>query len=92
MTVADSLSMHFGPTLDQYYIKDVIEKSPADEAGIQKGDIVKKVGILPANLFSLGAITKKLQKKEGKKVRLTLLRNGEKLRKTVVLRDLFEDN
>ena len=82
----------FGPTLDQYYVKDVIENSPAEEAGIIKGDIIKKVGILPADLVSLGTITRRLQKKEGKKVRFTLLRNGEKLRKTVVLRDLFKVN
>ncbi|NNE27531.1 MAG: PDZ domain-containing protein [Saprospiraceae bacterium] len=82
----------FGPTLDRYYIKDVIEKSPASEAGIKKGDIIKKVGIIPADFLSLATITRKLQKKEGNKVRFTLLRNGEKLRKTVVLRDLINDN
>ena len=82
----------FGPTLDQYYVKDVIENSPGEEAGIKRGDIIKKVGILPANLLSLGTITRRLQRKEGKKVRFTILRNGEKLRKSVVLRDLFSDN
>ncbi|MBT8190031.1 MAG: PDZ domain-containing protein, partial [Bacteroidia bacterium] len=81
----------FGPSLNQYYIKDIIENSPADEAGFQKGDLIKKVGIFPASFFSLSTISTKLQKKEGKKVRFTILRDGKKLRKTVVLRDLIKE-
>ncbi|NNF21099.1 MAG: PDZ domain-containing protein [Saprospiraceae bacterium] len=81
----------FGPGLNQYYVKDIIENSPADEAGFQKGDLIKKVGIFPASFFSLSTISTKLQKKEGKKVRFTILRDGKKLRKTVVLRDLIKE-
>lgn len=82
----------FGPDLNRYYVKDVLENSPAAEGGIQKGDIIKRVGILPSYFYSLGSISQKLHKKEGKKVRLTVLRNGINLRKTVVLRELIPSN
>ena len=81
----------FGHHLNQYYVKDVIENSPAAEVGIKKGDLIMKVGLFPANFYDLNLITKKLQKKTGKKVRFTLIRNGEKLKKTIVLRDLVTE-
>ncbi len=82
----------FGRALNKYYVKDVIENSPAEEAGIRKGDIIKRVGILPANFYSLSSISHKLQRKEGKKVRFTLIRNGVKFKKTIVLRELIKDD
>lgn len=35
----------YGNTLNKYYIRYVIEKSPASEADIRPGDIILKIGI-----------------------------------------------
>lgn len=80
----------FGYNLDSYYIKDVVEDSPAQLAGIKPGDILKKIGILPANFHSLETITKKFEKKEGKKFKLTLERNGVRYKTHIILRDMLK--
>lgn len=80
----------FGNKLDNYYIKNVIKGSPADEAGIKEGDILKKIGFFPANFNTLESITKKFEKKEGKKFKLTLERNGVRYKTHIILRDMLK--
>jgi predicted aspartyl protease len=77
-----------GQNLNVYVVQDVIEGSPADKAGILVGDVIKTIQGLPAKVFSLNGIIRKLQKKQGKKIRLQLLRNNKTIRKTFKLRDL----
>jgi hypothetical protein len=81
----------FGPLLNQYYVKEVIENSPAFEAGIKEGDIIKKVGLWSTKLYSLSKINKILQKRDGKKVKLVIERQGIKMHKQLTLRDLMPD-
>ena len=82
----------FGEHLDEYYIKNVIAGSPADKAGIKKGDMLKKIGIWPSHLFTLEHITKKFEKKEGKKFRLTLERNGVRYKTHIILEDMLKED
>lgn len=79
-----------GEKLDKYYIKDVIEGSPADLAGIKTGDMLKRVGFWPAHFFTLGAISKKFERKEGTKFKLTLERNGVRYKTHIILRDMLK--
>lgn len=79
----------FGPELNNYYVKDVIEKSPAWNAGIRKGDMIKKIGIWPANFFSLGHILKKMKGRDGKKINVTMERNSVKYKTSFVLIDFL---
>lgn len=79
-----------GQNLDEYYVKDVIEGSPADMAGIKSGDMLKKVGFWPSNFFTLGAISKKFEKKEGRKFKLTLERNGVRYKTHIILKDMLK--
>jgi len=82
----------FGPRLDNYYVKDVLEGSPANEAGILPGDKLLKMGILPIKFYTLPTVYKKLQKREGKKINMVVERNGLKIKKSFVLRDFFKKN
>ncbi len=79
----------FGPELSNFYVKDVIKGSPAYESGIRKGDMIKKIGIWPASFFSLKHILKKLKSKEGKKITMSLERNGVKFKTSFRLTDFL---
>ena len=81
-----------GPNLDQYFISTVIIDSPAYEAGIRPGDLIVKYGWWSTRWYSLEGITKRLSKKEGKKIKLTIKRGDKKLKKSFILRDLFANN
>lgn len=78
-----------GFNLDNYTVQAVVPFSPAWNADIRKGDIVKWIGGLPASLLSLEEIIKKLRKAEGKKIKLTLIRGKKRLLKTIILKNLI---
>lgn len=79
----------FGPDLNQYYVKYVLENSPADEADIRPGDVIKKVGFWNFRVLSLKYISRKLSDDIGKKVTLTIERDGKKMKKFIILRELL---
>lgn len=78
-----------GQNLNTFTIQNVLQNSPAADAGLQKGDIITRIGISPAGFFSLGDVQRLLQKKPGKKIKLTIQRGPETIRKTIVLRELL---
>lgn len=78
-----------GNSLNEFVVESVIDNSPAFEADILPGDQIVQVGLAPARILRLQDVLKVLQKKPGKKVRLLILRNGVKIRKTLVLRNLI---
>ncbi len=81
----------FGERLNQYYIRHVVNGSPADIAGLQQGDIIKKVGFWSYKWLNINKINKKLAGKVGKKITFKILRDGKIVSKTIVLRDLFDN-
>ncbi|HMR88902.1 MAG TPA: aspartyl protease family protein [Saprospiraceae bacterium] len=81
----------FGEHLNEYYIRHIVEGSPADVAGLQPGDIIKKVGFWSYRWLNINKINKKLAGKVGKEITFKVLRNGQKLSKTIILRDLLDD-
>lgn len=80
----------YGLNLDQYFIRNVIKGSPAYEAGLRQGDLIKKVGFWSSRWYSLQGITNKLSGDPGKKIKLKVERKGECLSFEFRLRDLFE--
>ena len=80
-----------GANLDQYFVKAVYPNTPAMEAGILPGDRIMKIGCWPLAFYDLEKITSKLQGKEGKTIKLTILRAGKKIKKKFKLRNFFED-
>lgn len=77
----------FGPNLDNFIVFDVIPGSPAEEIGIQQGDIVKKVGLYSSDKYTLYHLDAKLSRRVGNKIKLILLRDDELIEKKVVLKD-----
>lgn len=80
-----------GKNLNQFYVKDVLPGTPAAEAGILPGDLIKRIGIFGSNFWSLERINEKLRGKDGKKIRMVIERGGYKIKKTFRLRDLFKN-
>lgn len=63
--------------LNKFIVHGVLEGSPADLAGLQKGDRVLRINSSPASLMTLETIGRKLRKKEGKKIKMVVKRNGQ---------------
>lgn len=78
-----------GERLDQFTVQYVIKGSPADLAGLQPGDKVKSINRIPTNFFSLKDLSDKFQKREGKRFRLKIRRNGEKMVFIFRLKDII---
>jgi len=78
-----------GKNLDEFSVKEVIPSSPAEEAGLQIGDIVKNINYTRASFYDLKSITKIFQKKTNKRIRLMVRRNGERMVFKFRLRDLI---
>jgi PDZ domain len=74
-----------GPT----FVRNVLPNSPAYEAGIERGDILLRVGHTPSTLVSLHTIQKRLRGPVGKKVVVVIKRDGKRMKKEIVLRDLL---
>lgn len=78
-----------GPYLTEFQIVDILPKSPAAEAGLNSGDKIIKFNGMPVSFFTLNRMTRVLRKKAGKRIKLTILRNGERIQKEFYLRDLL---
>ena len=68
-----------GSRLRKYEITDVRKDSPADKSGVQSGDEVIMVNGLPAADMDLNSINSYFNSKPGKRVKLELLRDGQRL-------------
>ncbi len=78
-----------GINLNTFTILDVVAGSPADFAGIKAGDEIRSINGMPAKVFTLEELTDKMQGRIGKKMNLTLRRNGERIKTSFHLRDLI---
>jgi S1-C subfamily serine protease len=73
-------------TMEGIYVAEVVENSAAEEAGIEKGDVITEVDGQKVQKFGdLSGII--AQKRPGDKVSITYLHNKEKQTKTVTLRN-----
>lgn len=79
----------FGSNLNKFEVFHVIPDSPADRAGIKKGDRLVRINWWPVSLFNMEGITHKLRKDAGKTIRLVIQRDGEKLRFVFDLEELL---
>jgi hypothetical protein len=78
-----------GESLKTYIVLGIVKGSPAEEADIRKGDEIIQVGRKRGAFLSLNGIQRTFLKKAGTKVPVTVRRDGEKIKKTIVLRDLL---
>lgn len=72
-----SFSYKFKPS---FKIRSVVENSPAYNIGLQKNDLILNINGIQTHELTLGSILEKLQEKDGKKIKITIQRNGEKLK------------
>jgi C-terminal processing protease CtpA/Prc len=78
-----------GLGLNTLIVQSVSPNSPAAEAGIVVGDEIVKVGRTPVVILSMGSVLKRFQGQAGKTIKLTIKRNGNKMKIPVTLRDLI---
>ncbi|MGW8123343.1 aspartyl protease family protein [Roseivirga echinicomitans] len=69
--------MAFGEQLNEYYVNDIIEDSPADKAGLQIGDEVIAMNNSPAFFYKLDEIVSILKRPRGERLKLIIRRDGE---------------
>ena len=72
-----SFSYKFKPS---FVIKSVVKNSPAEKVGLLKEDIILNINGIQAHEFTLGKIIEKFQEKDGKKIKITVDRKGQKLK------------
>lgn len=72
-----SFSYNFKPS---FRVKNVVLDSPADIAGLRKDDIIISLNGRPIHDYKLSQIIHKFQEKDGKKIKLTVEREGEILK------------
>ncbi len=78
-----------GPDLQKYYIAYVIPGTPADAAGIRENDRITKINGYPASFISLRKINNMLHGETGKRIKLTIRRDGKKYKFVFNLKDLI---
>lgn len=78
-----------GSNLNKYFIQSVQPGSPAEIAGAMPGDEIRWVQRWPKIFWRLEGIIELFKQKEGKKIRLTVRRDGEKVKLKFRLRKLI---
>jgi len=78
-----------GRNLKDFIIRRVIPDSPAQIAGVQVGDILLRINGQGHRSLTLRQITKILQGRPNKRIRVVLLRNDEKVKMQFRLKDLI---
>jgi hypothetical protein len=76
-----------GSRLNVFEIQEVREKSASDICGLLPGDVILKLNGLETKDLSLNLINGILNSKPGKRIRLDIERNGQRVRKEFLLED-----
>lgn len=74
-----SYSFNFKPS---YIINKVVKNSAGDKVGLLANDIILKINGKPAYEYKLEEIIYKLQEKNNKRIKMTILRNDKKMKFT----------
>ncbi|MCC6814893.1 MAG: aspartyl protease family protein [Saprospiraceae bacterium] len=78
-----------GYNLDQYIVAHLIPGSPGDQAGIHVGDIISGINGISSEFYNLQKIQGMLSSKKRESVRLSLKRNGKKVKREIILHDIL---
>ncbi|NND32702.1 MAG: hypothetical protein HKN76_08940 [Saprospiraceae bacterium] len=78
-----------GRNLKDFIIQRVLINSPANDVGLRKGDVIKRIEGIPANFYSLTGINNILSGRSGRIVKLVIARDDKKIKKKIKLRQLI---
>ena len=78
-----------GVRLRQLYVARVVPGSPAEEAGLRKGDRIVAVNGTSTSFLGLGSVVDRLQGKSGKRIRIKYVRDRKYYRVEFGLRELI---
>lgn len=78
-----------GRYLNDFIVQEVLPNTPAASADIRAGDQIVKIGIWHSNVYRLPQLVNKFQGKVGKEIKLTILRDGKRLKKKIILKELI---
>ena len=67
-----------GPDLRRYVVSQVIPGSPADRAGVREGDVLVSINGWPVRFRTMDGIVRLFSRRAGRRVRLRLVRRGER--------------
>lgn len=76
-----------GARLNVFEVTQVRDQSVSFKAGIEEGDIILSINGLESSMLDLNIVNAYLNRRPGKKIKLHLKRNGEKLKKQFFLAD-----
>jgi hypothetical protein len=76
-----------GSRLDVFEITQVRARSVADKAGLEDGDIILSINGMPASTMELNVINGYFNLKPGKRIRVVVDRQGQRLKKDFKLED-----
>jgi hypothetical protein len=77
------------PGLPVFTISNVMDKSPAWEAGFRENDQVISINSNSNKELTLNDINLMLRQRNNKKIKMTVLRNGEEMKSVFYLRETF---
>lgn len=78
-----------GSQLNNYYIQNIIAHSPAERAGLLRGDQLLRVGWMPARFLALNGLQMRFQRKPGTKLRIVVKRGEKRLKKKIILEEIL---
>lgn len=78
-----------GANLDSIKIDYVRKDTPAYYVGLKPGDHVLSINNMTLQNTKFSEITAELKKKDGKKIKIVILRNGQKIKKVFYLRRMI---
>ena len=86
---ADRSGLWLGRNGGKFEVFDVVSRSPADLAGIEKGDVITAVDGRPTAQLDLFAVRKELRSSAKESVSLTIERNSVSRIVPIALHDLL---
>ncbi len=78
-----------GHDLKQIVVNSIVPGSPAADAGMQKGDVLKKIAGLSINLYTLEQAIATFSRKSGHSVNVQFYRDGKLFKTSIKLRDMI---
>ncbi len=81
------ITIVFMPESYNFYVKRVVEGSPADKIGLKTGDVIVAVNRTSINKENYYDCYNELQGEIGKKISISYMRNGKMIEDTLILSD-----